>query len=82
MKSPYQKNVNFMLTVTIYLGVIIRLQRVARAEQALLDLILAHHRHRRARVENHAAVVALVRHLARVERVVPPAVVLIKDSLT
>ena len=44
-------------------------QRVAKAEQVLLDLILAHQAHRhRVRVVNHAAVAAPVRHLARVER--------------
>ena len=43
------------------IGVTIRLQRVAKADQAHLDLILVHQAHRhRVRVVNHAVVVAVL----------------------
>ena len=51
--------------------------------KAVVDrLILAHLRHHRVRVANHAAVVAVLDHHQSRGRVVPPVVVLIKDSLT
>lgn len=46
----------------------IRLQRVARADQAPLAPHLVPAPHRRERVVNHVVVAAPVRHLARVER--------------